>query len=77
MDGIKEKIDFLLNSFRDSPYYEKMQNLAERADALIEEIVNSQKDESMSRSQHTGIYRTNKKALAKLREEAAGRWKDY
>jgi hypothetical protein len=71
LDTIKEKVNILLGSFKDSPYYEKIKNLSTRANALIDEIAKSQSDESVSRSQHIGIYRTNKKALAKLKEEVA------
>jgi hypothetical protein len=71
LNNVKSKVNFLLEAFAGSPYDEEMKNLAQRADALIKEISQSQNDESISRSQHIGIYRTNKKSLAKLKEELA------
>lgn len=66
---VKDKINELLKIFEGTEYFEKMKDIAQRGEALLNEIVKSQSDESLSRSQHIGVYRTNVKALARLKEE--------
>ena len=66
---VRNRLEFLLKVFEGSEYYVKMKDISTRGEVLLTEIVKNQKDEVVSRSQHIGIYRTNSKALARLKDE--------
>lgn len=68
MDGIKTRADNLAAAFKNTDYSDQASGLAQTTSALIEEINKTQVDEGVSRSQHIGIYRTNVKSLAKIKE---------
>jgi len=69
LDEVRDKIKELLKIFEGTEYFDKMKDIAQRGFSLLDEIVKSQTDESLSRTQHIGVYRTNVKALARLKEE--------
>ncbi len=69
LDEVRAKIKELLRIFEGTEYFDKMKDIAQRGSVLLDEIIKSQSDESLSRSQHIGVYRTNIKALARLKEE--------
>jgi len=69
IDAVKERINKLLLAFKDTSHYDDAKKLSSRADDIIAEITKSQSDETISRSQHIGAYRTNIKSLARLKDE--------
>ncbi|MBN2119653.1 MAG: hypothetical protein JW734_01180, partial [Candidatus Omnitrophica bacterium] len=66
---LEEKLDYFLKVFEGSEYYFKMEELFKKAGKLFKEIILSQNDPSLTRSQHIGVYRDNRYALRKLKEE--------
>lgn len=71
LDNVLERVKLLSEVFKDTAYYVRMQNIVQNAETLIGEIAKTQKDESLSRSQHIGIYRTNSRSLDKIKKEIA------
>ncbi|MBW1926568.1 MAG: hypothetical protein JRI35_05115 [Deltaproteobacteria bacterium] len=69
LDAVEEKVGDLVKAFENSKYLDRMKAIARRVEDLIDEILKTQKDEAISSSQHIGVYRTNTKALAHLKEE--------
>ncbi len=69
IEGVKRRIDKLLVSFKGSSHYDEVKKLSERANSLIAEIIKSQSDDTISRSQHIGVYRANIKSLSRLKDE--------
>ncbi len=69
LEAVKKRVDKLLLAFKGSSHYDDVESLSKRANSLISEIVKSQNDETISRSQHIGVYRTNVKSLARLKDE--------
>lgn len=69
IDTVAKKVDYLLKGFEGSEYAETMKNLAREFATLAAEIIKTQNDESLSRSQHIGAYRTNEIAFAHIKEK--------
>ena len=69
LDTFGDKIATLAKYFVGSDYEERMNRIVEKSEVLFKEILSSQTDDSVSRAQHIGIYRTNRLSLAALKEE--------
>jgi hypothetical protein len=69
IDDLKQRADILLGSLANSEYHARMKNLAQTIDSALAEVVKTQNDETISKSQHIGAYRINVKTVAKLKEE--------
>jgi len=69
IDTTAKKVDYLLKAFEGSEYEEQMKALAKEFETLADEIIKTQADETLSRSQHIGAYRTNVAALGHLKEK--------
>ncbi len=65
----QSKVDYLLEAFKDTDYYEQMQVIAGEYGVLVAEVTKSQKDDSLSRSQHIGVFRTNTKVFTHLKDK--------
>ncbi len=69
IDTVAKKVDYLTKALEGSEYSDQMKNLAKEFTALSAEIVKTQTDESLSRSQHIGAYRTNSTAFASIKQK--------
>ena len=69
MDNIRDRLDTLLPVFANTQYATRMQDLQRTTENLFQEIVVNQADDTLTRSQHIGVYRTNKKGLDALKKE--------
>ncbi|MFC1515081.1 hypothetical protein ACFL5X_04180, partial [Candidatus Omnitrophota bacterium] len=69
LKALEDKIEYLVTMFEASEYAERMKEIAERGLSLIKYIDTSQKDESLTRSQHIGVFRSNRMQLTRLEDE--------
>ena len=69
LEGMEKKVKYLQAAFEGSEYGPQVDELAVQAETLHEEVLSRQSDDSISRSQHIGVYRTNTKALAHLKQK--------
>ena len=67
LDNSDKRIDYLIKAFEGSEYHDRATTIKTEFETLASEIVKTQTDENLTRSQHIGVYRTNKKAFAALK----------
>jgi hypothetical protein len=71
LSNTEKRIAYLVEAFKDSEYYDRMTSMRDEFEGLSVEISRTQNDENLSRSQHIGVYRTNSKAYAALRQKVS------
>jgi len=71
LDVVLEQAKSLALEFKGSEYEPKAEELYQKVSKLADEIIRTQSDEMMSRSQHIGIYRKNLERLDKVKKDLA------
>ena len=71
LDSLKERTDTILAKLQKTEYYERAKETADTIYPRLDEIAISQKDESVSREKHIGIYRQNLLTLEQIKEDIA------
>ncbi len=68
IDSIGKRIKYLVQALEETEYGERVQEIAKEFEFLSSNIIKTQNDDSMSRSQHIGVYRTNDRSLSQLKD---------
>jgi hypothetical protein len=68
---LKNRTDIVLGKLETTPYYTKAKEIADTIYPRLDEIALSQKDDSINREQHIGIYRQNLLTLGQVKEDIA------
>lgn len=68
LDGTNERIDRLLKVTEGSQYYDQVKTISGDFEVLSKNILTTQTNEDLTRSQHIGVYRTNKRELVQLKD---------
>ncbi len=71
LDGLKTQTDSILSRIKDSEYYVKAKEIADTIYSRLKDIAILQVDDTVSRSQHIGIYRQNLLVLKQIKEDIA------
>lgn len=66
---IDTQTDRALKYLKDTEYYDKAKELVENIQLRMKEIETKQSDESVSREEHIGVYRTNLKVMENVKED--------
>ncbi len=69
VDSVGKRVKYLLQALEGTDYGEQVQSLTKEFELLSSKISTSQNDDSLSRSQHIGIYRINDRHLVQLKEK--------
>ncbi|MBU2101741.1 hypothetical protein KKH05_03450, partial [Patescibacteria group bacterium] len=68
---LRTQAEDITKLFKDSQHQEQAKRIAGKVNLLLDEVIKSQSDETISRQQHIGLYRQNKQAIAKVKEDIA------
>jgi hypothetical protein len=74
LDDLRRRTDIIMSHFErldNQEYYPTAKGIADTIISRLNEIANSQNDESVSRTQHVGIYRQNVLTLEQIKEDIA------
>jgi hypothetical protein len=71
LDDLRKRVDSILSRLENTPYYARGKEIADTIYPRLEEIATTQADETISRSQHVGVYRQNLITLAQVKEDIA------
>ncbi|MDD5466038.1 MAG: hypothetical protein PHP73_06860 [Candidatus Omnitrophica bacterium] len=69
LDSLRKRVDNIMDKLQKTPYYEKGKEIADTIYPRLDEIAVSQKDDSVNREQHIGIYRQNLLTLEQIKED--------
>lgn len=71
LDDVKTRVDSITARVENTDYYPKVKEIADTIYPRLEEIATSQVDDTVSRTQHIGIYRQNTLVLDQVKEDIA------
>ncbi|MFH1339473.1 MAG: hypothetical protein ABIH40_06495, partial [Candidatus Omnitrophota bacterium] len=71
ISDLRAQSEKMVGMFNDTQYQGRARNLGKNIDILLNEIVESQSDETVSRQQHIGIYRQNKETVKRVKNDIA------
>jgi hypothetical protein len=71
INDIRAQAEKMVERFKDTNYYDRAKNLGKNINILLDEIIESQSDETISRQQHIGIYRQNKETIKRIKDDMA------
>ncbi|MDD5466079.1 MAG: hypothetical protein PHP73_07075 [Candidatus Omnitrophica bacterium] len=69
LDSLRKRVDNIMDKLQKTPYYEKGKEIADTIYPRLNEIAVSQKDDSINREQHIGVYRQNLLTLDQIKED--------
>ncbi|MFC1631215.1 GPI anchored serine-threonine rich family protein, partial [Candidatus Omnitrophota bacterium] len=69
MGELRTRASRVTEQLKDSDYYQKAADLTESINLRLDEVATVQKDDSVSRNQHIGYYRTNLKVVEEVEED--------
>ena len=69
ISAVEKRVKYLVQALETGDYAERVKSIAKEFELLQTRIVTTQADDSLSRSQHIGVYRTNERSLAALKEK--------
>jgi uncharacterized protein (UPF0297 family) len=70
-DELSARVDSILARLEDTQYYTSAKEIADTIYPKLKEIIVSQKDDSISRQQHIGIYRQNLLVVKQIKDDIA------
>ncbi|MFA5147366.1 MAG: hypothetical protein WC515_08320 [Candidatus Omnitrophota bacterium] len=71
LNDLKNRVSTIMSKLEKTEYYEKAKEIADPIYSNLDTIARDQVDESVSRSQHIGIYRQNLLTLQGIKEDIA------
>ncbi|HAJ57346.1 MAG TPA: hypothetical protein DCL35_06215, partial [Candidatus Omnitrophica bacterium] len=71
IDGLRLQTEAIVERMKDSDYYDAALTISSNIFTRLDNIARTQADDSVSREQHIGIYRSNLDTIAKIKEDIA------
>jgi hypothetical protein len=71
LSDLKKRVEFILARLENTEYYARGKEVADTIYPRLDEIAATQSDETISRSQHIGVYRQNLETLDQIKEDIA------
>jgi len=69
--ALKQQAQVFLERLGDSPYYHQNQTVLQSIFSRLDEIEKTQQDQTVSRDQHIGLYRSNLTVMREIKEDLA------
>jgi hypothetical protein len=71
VDEIRSRVAGILEKVSGTDYYDRAKEVADTIQPRLDEILNTQNDDAVSREQHIGVYRQNLMTLNQIKEDIA------
>jgi hypothetical protein len=71
LDDTRKRVDSIMNKLEKTEYYQKAKEIADTIYPRLDKMAVGQADESVSRSQHIGIYRQNLISMDTVKDDIA------
>lgn len=71
ISDLKKHVENARPRFRNTEFAGRVEELAKTAPAVLDEMLKTQVDETISREQHIGVYRQNLQTIKRIEEELA------
>jgi FtsZ-interacting cell division protein ZipA len=69
IDELRRRTRYVVEQLQDTQYIERAQEESESIYSKLNEMTNTQNDDTVTRNQHIGYYRTNLEALAQVKQQ--------